>query len=71
MDNLDITENRKSENTEKKIQNTDIQTEILKTGKIRNIEDRLRWLNIYLIQISSEKRENILKTNMVMIFKNG
>ena len=71
MDNLDITENRKSENTEKKIQNMDIQTEVLKTGKIRNIEDRLRWLNIYLIQISSEKRENILKTNMVMIFKNG
>ena len=71
MDNLDITENRKSENTEKKIQNMDIQTEVLKTGKIRNIEDRLRWFNIDLIQISSEKRENILKTNMVMIFKNG
>ena len=28
MDNLDITENRKSENTEKKIQHTDIQTDI-------------------------------------------
>lgn len=71
MDNLDITENRKSENTKKKIQKTDIKTEILKTGKIRNIEGRLRWLNIYLIQISEGKRENILKTNMVIILKNG
>ena len=38
---------------------------------MRNIEDRLRWFNKYLIQISEEKRENILKTNMAIIFKNG
>lgn len=33
MDNLDITENRKSENTEKKIQNTDIKDRDIENWK--------------------------------------
>ena len=38
-----------------------IKTETWKVGKIRSIEDRFRWYNIYLIRVPEEKRENVLK----------